>query len=153
MAATESNGLERLNSFVGTWKTNGIVKGDPSAPPAHFTALDTYEWLPGGHFLLHRFDADMPEGNVKGIEVIGFRKEDDSYPMRSYDSLGNESVMEGRFEAGVWRFVGQTVRFSGAFRDNGNVFAGAWEMRPDEASAWRPWMDVTLTNVDGANPE
>jgi hypothetical protein len=109
--------LERLNSFVGVWETVGTITGDPSGEPMPFTAIDTYEWLPGGYFLLHRFDANMPDGNVKGIEIIGYRQEDNSYQMHSYDSLGNVSVAEARFEAGVWTFIGPSLRFSGGFRE------------------------------------
>ncbi|MGH7725605.1 MAG: DUF1579 family protein [Candidatus Eiseniibacteriota bacterium] len=56
--------LGRLNPFVGVWNTEGEMRNTPSGSSTKFKATDTYEWLPGGHFLLHRFDANMPDGNV-----------------------------------------------------------------------------------------
>ena len=47
---------------------------------------------------------------------------------------------------GVWNTEGAT-RFSSSFRDGGRVFAGTWELRSDEQSNWRPWMDVMLTKA------
>jgi hypothetical protein len=113
-----------------------------------FKAKDRYEWLPGGHFLFHRFDADMPESNIKGIEIIGYSPETGSYSMYSFDSLGNATVMQGRMDGETWRFVGENVRFAGSFDDGGKVFAGVWEMRSGDGSAWQPWMDIKLKKVE-----
>lgn len=140
--------LERLNPFVGAWDTEGEIKNSPSKQSAKFRATDTYEWLPGGHFLLHRFDAAMPDGKIQGIEVIGYSREHDSYPMRSFDSLGNTNLMQARLEMNTWTFVGEGIRFTGGFRDSGRIFAGLWELRSSDGAAWRPWMDVRLRKVE-----
>jgi hypothetical protein len=143
-----STHLARLNAFAGVWDTNGEIKAGPSGQPVKFTATDAYEWLPGGHFLLHRFEADMPDGKVEGIEVIGYNQETKSYPMHSFDNSGNASVMHARIENDTWIFTGESLRFTGRFLDNGKVFAGLWELRSSDGSAWQPWMDVKLRKVE-----
>lgn len=145
--AAASADLGRLNAFVGAWETNGEIVAGSSGQRVKFEATDTYEWLPGGHFLLHRFDAEMPEGEVEGIEVIGFDQETKSYPMHSFDSSGTASIMHARVVNDVWTFTGETIRFTGGFRDDGRVFAGVWELRSSDGSAWHPWMDVRLKKV------
>jgi hypothetical protein len=115
-ASTE---LERLNPFVGVWDTEGEMKPGSQETPAGFKAIDTYEWLPGGHFLIHRFDADMPDGKIQGIEVIGYSQESNSYSMHSFDSSGKVSIMQARVEKDTWTFV-------------------------SEGAAWQPWMNVRL---------
>jgi hypothetical protein len=139
--------LERLNPFVGEWNTEGEMKSHASEQSEKFKATDTYEWLPGGHFLLHCYDADMPDGKVQGIEVIGYSRESDSYPMRSFDSTGNSSLMQGRVDKEEWTFVGETIRFIGGFRDNRKVFRGLWEFLSPDDGSWKPLMDVTLRKV------
>lgn len=146
-ASAATPDLERLNPFVGIWETEGEVKAGPTGKPVKFQASDTYEWLPGGHFLLHRFDADMPDGRVQGIEVLGYSREDGCFSQHSFDNSGKVSVMQARVEKDTWTFVGEGVRFTGSFQDNGKVFAGLWELRSEEDAAWRPWMDVRLTKV------
>jgi hypothetical protein len=89
----------------------------------------------------------MPEGEVEGIEVIGFDPETNSYPMHSFDSSGNAGIMHARIVNAVWTFTGETIRFTGGFRDEGRVFAGVWELRSSDGSPWRPWMDVRLKKV------
>jgi hypothetical protein len=139
--------LERLNPFVGVWKTEGEMRTDPNAP-ARFTAMDTYEWLPGGYFLLHHFDADMPDGKVQGIEVIGYSPETNSYPMHSFDNSGKASIMQARLEQDTWTFIGESMRFTGGFHDDGKVFAGLWESRSGEGAAWQPLMNVRLMKIE-----
>jgi hypothetical protein len=145
--AARPSELERLDSFAGVWRTDGEMNVGPSGQPVTFTAKDVYEWLPGGYFLLHRFDADMPEGRLQGMEVIGYSPEDDFYPMRSFDSLGNESVMKARWDEDTWTFAGENVRFTGRFHDDGNVFAGLWEQRAADGAPWQAWMNVKLTKT------
>lgn len=136
--------LRRLEPFLGCWNTEGEMIAGPSASSVGFNATDTYEWQAGGRFLLHRFDADMPDGKVRGIEVIGYDPERESYTMRSFDSSGSVSVMQAKADGDAWTFIGETLRFSGGFRDNGTTFAGLWEIRAEDGSAWRPLMNVRL---------
>jgi len=148
MYTAASADLGRLNAFVGVWDTEGTMNAGPSGQSVKFKATDTYEWLPGGHFLLHRFDADMPNGNVKGIEVIGYNQENKSYLVHSFDSVGNASVMQARIEKDTWTFIGENIRFTGGFSDKGKIFSGLWELRSGEGSSWQPWMDVRLRKVE-----
>jgi hypothetical protein len=136
--------LARLNPFVGTWATEGEVLGGGPEPAATFRARDSYEWMPGGHFLLHRFEAEMPDGQVQGLEVIGAGREPATFAMRSFDSTGQASVMTARVTADAWTFEGENVRFRGGFRDEGRQFLGRWELRSDDEAGWQPWMDVRL---------
>ena len=87
------------------------------------------------------------DGNVKGIEVIGYNQENKAYSMQSFDSLGNAGVMQARLENDTWNFVDQSMRFTGNFRDGGKVFAGIWELRTDDESIWQPWMKIRLRKV------
>lgn len=144
--------LEPLEAFVGTWTTEGEVTTAAPGRRTAFTATDTYEWLPGGHFLLHRFDADMPDGRVEGIEVIGQGRASGTYAMHAFDNTGTSSVMQARIEGGRWTFVGENIRFAGRFGEGGRVFAGSWEGRSGRDGSWQPLMEVTLTRTDRSVP-
>lgn len=138
---------KRLEAFVGTWRTEGEIRASSSGPAARFHATDVYEWLPGGFFLVHRWDAHMPDGETKGIEIIGYDGASRTYLMHFFDNQGNTGIMRGSVESGIWRFTGETLRFTGGFQDDGNTLVGVWEQRSGEGSDWRPWMDVKLTKV------
>ena len=87
----------------------------------------------------------MPDGEFKGVEIIGYDASSQTYPMHAFDSWGNTAVMRATVEGDAWMFAGESMRFRGGFRDEGKTFAGVWEQRSRGGSNWLPWMDITLT--------
>ena len=140
-------GHARLAPFVGRSKTAGQVLASDSGPGFPFAGTDTYEWVPGGFFLLHRVDVDMGGERVQALEIIGWDAERGTYPMRSFDSQGNTGEMQAAVRDGTWTFQGDAERFTGAFSDGGATLSGRWERR--EGERWLPWMDVRLTKESG----
>lgn len=134
--------LERLAPFVGRWETRGEVLASPSAPAMAFAGTDTYEWLPGGFFLLHRVDVQMGEERVQALEVIGWNADRGAYVARSFDHRGGEEVMHATLLDGAWTFTGDASRFTGRFDERGTTLSGRWERRAGEQ--WLPWMEVRL---------
>ena len=76
--------------------------------PVPIAGTDTYQWLPGGFFLVHHVDVVIGEQQVQAIELIGeYDPASDAFTARAYDNLGNVTVMQARVdEQGVWRFTG-----------------------------------------------
>ena len=144
--AAASPGLEKLEAFVGTWSTAGEIRAGEHGPATAFSAIDRYEWMEGGHFLLHHVDARMGDGHLVALEVIGYDAATGTYPMRSFDSQGNTGTHTARMQDGTWTFQGESERFTGRFSDDGNTITGLWEQSADGVT-WTPWMDVTLTRV------
>ena len=143
-ATSASSELERLTPFLGAWDTDGLIRATGVGDASSFRVVDTYERLPGGHFLVHRVDANMPEGRAQGIEIIGYSRDRGDHPMHAFDSTGLASVIRARVEQDTRTFLGDSLRFTGRFRDNGRTFDGTCEMRSVDGSSWQPWMDVTL---------
>ena len=138
--------LGRLDAFVGTWKTEGVIRAGEHGPESTFTAIDRYEWMEGGHFLLHHVDARMGGGHLTALEIIGYDAATGTYPMRSYDSQGNTGTHTATLHDGAWTFQGPSERFTGSFSEDGGTITGLWEQSADGA-AWTPWMDVVLTRA------
>ena len=133
-----------LDAFVGTWRTEGVIRAGEHGPAAAFTATDRYEWMAGGFFLIHHVAAQMGEDPLTALEIIGYDPATGTYPMRSFDSQGNTGTHQAALRDGVWTFAGDTERFTGSFSEDGNTITGLWEQSAD-GSTWVPWMDVTLT--------
>lgn len=133
-----------LAPFVGRWRTRGRVLAD-DGPSAEIVGTDTYAWLPGGFFLLHRVDVRMGGERVEVLEVIGWDMERGEYFMHAYDSLGNAGQMHAHAVDGTWTFQGETERFTGAFGDGGTTLSGRWERL--DGGEWVPWMDIHLTKT------
>jgi uncharacterized protein DUF1579 len=136
---------KRLDVFVGKWNTEGTILASPSGPTSKLKAVDTYEWLPGGFFLVHHVDGRMGGEEVKAIEIIGYDVTSQKYFTRSFDNQGNTSTYQASLLDGVWTILGDSERFTGLFGAGDSTLTGKWERF--EGSEWLPWMDVRLTKV------
>lgn len=139
--------LKRLEAFVGKWNTEGQIKASPLGPAGNLIGTDTYEWLAGGFFLIHRVDVHMGDQKTESIEIIGYDTSNEIYPMHSFDSQGNSIVMQARVTGDTWMFTSEAMRFTGVFSKDGKSISGKWEYLGDDSN-WHRWMDVKLTKAE-----
>ena len=152
--------LERLEVFLGTWNLEGQQYEGPFGPAAKITAVETYEWLPGGFFLVHRFDARIGGQPIACIEVIGHDASSQSYPTRTFCSDGNTNEWQFRERDGVWTSAEAApmarnpmqARSTSVFSDAGNTMTAKWEYSSDGA-AWQTFWDVKATKAWRARRE
>ncbi len=134
---------KRLEVFIGRWNTEGLTKEGQFGPATKIIGVDTYEWLEGGFFLVHRVDVQMGDDEVKGIEIIGYDDAKQTYHTYSFDNQGNNAIYEARVLNGIWNFAGESERATVEFSEGGNSITGKWERLGDDSN-WHPWMDVKL---------
>lgn len=134
---------KQLSRFVGRWNTEGKIHTTNTTPEMKITGTDMYEWLPGEYFLLHKVDVWVGDDKNETFEVIGFDQRIGKYTMQHYDNKGNSGTMTATYENEVWTFQGETLRFTGGFKNNDKEFSGIWEQRSKEKD-WTHWMDIKL---------
>ncbi|KQS28025.1 DUF1579 family protein [Dyadobacter sp. Leaf189] len=135
--------LHLLNRLAGKWKTTG--KLGKEATTNNIEGTDTYEWIPGGFFLLHTVDVIMDGERKQSIEVIGYDLLSGTYPMHFYDDIGESGGMSGSFDGDKWTISSPEMRFHGAFTQNDQVLSGTWERYV--GSSWRYLMDIRLEKM------
>jgi hypothetical protein len=75
---TPSAELRRLDIFVGKWHTEGLSYGsgqskeNPYDSPVRWLGEETYEWLPGGFFLIRHWKGQIGNAAINGMEMIGY---------------------------------------------------------------------------------
>jgi Protein of unknown function (DUF1579) len=141
-----------LSVFAGNWITQGTIRATKDAAASEMRAIDRYEWLPGGFFMLHTVDALIGGSVSQSIEVIGYDSEHACYVTRSYDDQGTSDDFTARLNGQAWSIDGEKVRFRGAFNADGAVLTGTWEQRSGQAR-WREWMDIALRKVTSVNSD
>jgi hypothetical protein len=144
--------LQNLEVFVGKWNTEGEILDGGERHGAIVQGTDIYEWLAGGFFLVHHVDVRMTLGNkgwdAKSIEIIGpYDASQQTYPMHSFDNMGNAEVMQAKVKGVDIQFLGDTMRFNGKVSDNGSTISGMWEFASDGKN-WSPWMRIKLTKAE-----
>ena len=144
---TKPTGKHRaLSVLAGKWITQGTIRATEYAVSSEMRAIDRYEWLPGGFFMLHKVDALIGGTVSQSIEVIGYDAKQACYVTRSYDDHGTSDGFTARLKGRAWSIDGENVCFKGAFDARGLVLAGTWEQRSGKGR-WSPWMNIELRKV------
>ncbi len=142
----------RLDVFVGNWRSSGetFAEGqradDPRASSLPWTSEESYEWLPGGFFLLHRWDAMAGSLEFKGSEVIGHDAEG-GYFTRFFDNAGNHPDYRLAVDGQVWTFSEPATRATVTVVEGGKRMNFNWEWRQGEGR-WLPLCERVAQRVE-----
>lgn len=135
--------LQALDIFAGVWKTSGIMSGNSEGQTVPIEGTDTYEWVSGGYFLLHKVDVMIGGTRNETTELIGYDPKTGTYPMHYFDNNGHTGTMKASLHNGTWTFLGESLRFTGGFSPDGGQLTGNWEAR--EGTTWKHLMKIELT--------
>lgn len=145
---------ERLNAFIGAWKTEGRQLDGPIGPEAKINAVDTYEWLTGNMFVVHRFEGMVGESGAACIEIIGYDEANDRYPVHTFYNTGIQRSWRLRDDDGNWKLEGDwaiggriaQVRCTINLADNDGTMRSRWECRRDDGE-WDTFWELEATKV------
>lgn len=147
-------GLEALLPLVGKWHTEGEQVEGPLGPASPFVAVETFEWLDGGTFLIHRLDGRFGRQPAACIEVMGkgpageivahsFYNDGNANTWR-VEPLASGLVLSGKWSAGTSGTF--HVRYTMTLTDVGNTLEGKWEQSRDGAS-WKVFLETRATKA------
>lgn len=100
--------LKKLDMFVGKWKQEGQAQVSPYGPAGKLTSVDSYEWMPGGFFMTHHWDAVQAGVAIKGMEVIGYDAAKKVYTTRFFDNYGNSGWQTATVQGNTWTWTGDS---------------------------------------------
>jgi hypothetical protein len=147
-------GLEGLRPLVGKWHTEGRQLEGPLGPASPFVAVETFEWLEGGHFLVHRLDGKFGARPAACVEIFGFNEARELYVHTFYND-GNTNTWQLEADAhtltlnGTWsKGQGPTfrLRYSAHVIEEGNTLEGKWEHSRD-GHDWTTFMETRATKA------
>ena len=138
----------RLQNFIGTWETEGQQYAGPYGPAGKVKALETYEWLTGRAFIVHRFEGHVAEEPAASIEVIGPAGNGKTVPVRAFYDRGVASdwTLEERGPTtwilnGSWPMAGREAKARCTLIDGGDTLTARWEYAT-EGGEWQVSWDV-----------
>jgi Protein of unknown function (DUF1579) len=151
-----SNEMQQLKPFVGHWAMEGRQYDSPFGPAARIRATQTYEWLQGEHFLIHRFDGHVGSSEAACVEIIGYETSKLAYRYRTFYNNGRTAEWLGREHDDAWVLTGVwqmpngsfTVRCTTQFDEDQHAMTGLWEYSTDQ-SKWKIFWDVKAQRATG----
>ena len=147
----------RLNVFIGNWHAEGTSYGDGQdvahqrAAGAPWTSDESYEWLPGKFFILHRWDAMAGKHEFKGAEIIGYDEAKASYFTRLFDNAGNHPEYRASVDGDVRNFKEPQTRATVTVQGGGSKMSFKWEWK-NGGSDWLPLCDQVASRTQRASP-
>ena len=142
----------QLDAFVGHWHAegksyaDGQQADDPRATAVDWDSDEVYEWMEGGYFLVHRWDATVGKRVFRGTEIIGHDPQG-GYFTRFFDNAGHHPEYKVAVDGDTWTFEEPGTRATVAFADDGASLEIAWQWRND-GSDWLPLCDLVSRRVD-----
>lgn len=137
----------RMDLLVGTWALQGRQLESPFGPALRISAKETFEWLEGRHFLIHRFNGMLGEAPMACVEMLGKER------VHSFYNDGRKIIWASRFEDHHWLISGWwitehepvQVRCTTHFVSDKQRSA-VWE-RSTDGTTWRIFWEVTAWKV------
>ena len=137
---------DRMAVFVGHWMARGQTEAVTSGASENMTQQHTYEWLPGGFHILHRWAGQIGPREHTGVEIIGYDAGADAYEVHFFDSDGWARTYQARARDRVWTFTGTRERCAIMFADDGRTMTTHWD-RSTDGVTWEALCDVRATRV------
>ncbi|WP_338720425.1 DUF1579 family protein [Devosia sp. XK-2] len=151
MTDFHSENHRRLNILAGVWDTTITLIGVDGAEGATSLAVDTYRWMPNGHFLVHEVDAMMGDQRVRATEIFGVEQASGEFFSRSYDADGCTNDFASTIDGIDYLITGEVQRFAGQFTEDGTTLRGEWQQLANHQ--WRPFVRVVLEKRSQAQPD
>ncbi|MES2514886.1 MAG: DUF1579 family protein [Bacteroidota bacterium] len=134
--------LKKLNFLIGEWHTSGKVSKASSGSSKIIRGMDTYEWISGGFFILHRVDVFMGNKKTEAVEIIGYDEIRKCYFMKSFDSEGASTTMYAELEKPrMLKFGDNQMRSVLTAQKDGHSMSAKWELSKN-GKAWKSWMKL-----------
>ena len=146
--------ITQLSPLIGEWSMEAAF---PASGPSGVRGRALFEWLPGGGFLVQRWEVPHPDA-PDGIAIVGAAG-GDGYLQHYFDSRGVARLYEMSFGDGLWTLsrtaadfspLSFSQRFTARFSDDGDTIAGRWEMSHD-GSSWELDFELTYTRSAPGN--
>jgi hypothetical protein len=150
---TPAPGLELLTPWLGKWHTEGQQLDSPLGPAAPFVDVETFEWLEGGHFMVHRLEGKLGQEPAACVELLGKDAQSQLTAQSFYgdgqtrswrlSEAGKTLVLNGTWSKGSETFQ---VRYVASFEEEGNTIVGTWEQSRD-GHDWQTFLEARSTKA------
>ncbi len=138
--------MHELEPLIAIWRTTGRVFDEHGAEVMRVDGTDAYEWMPGGHWIIHHIDVMMGDDRTRALEMIGDPSDDGSFVMRAFDASGAFDTMTLRANGREFHTQGDGVRNTLTVAPDGGAMAAVWERQRDDGS-WVRWMELDFARA------
>jgi len=128
--------MKLLAMLTGKWKLSGVGHAAPGADGYRIYGTESYDWVPGGHFLSGKWDMLFDVAAYKGVSIMGYNAVKKHLYMTHFDDAGYVRHYKVRVCGNHWSITGNRERISIHFAANGQSFTEKREISTDNTT-WK----------------
>jgi hypothetical protein len=137
-----------LAAFIGKWTIEGQnLAKTPVTASSDVKGIETYDWLPGGFFVIYRWERHFATATHKGLGMISHDETNHTFSSTHYDNMGNKKTYEMVHDEEGWKLIGETERAIITFDETGNSFTENWEILDDDNN-WQPLCSLNSKRIN-----
>jgi hypothetical protein len=103
--------IDRLAVLIGTWRMAAVFPDGRQGPPEDTAARTVFEYGPGDHMLIQRWQVPHPAA-PDGIAIITVDRARDGFLQHYFDDRGVVRLYQMTFAAGFWTLERTAADFS-----------------------------------------
>lgn len=139
MPHIENSPFKRL---IGTWKTSGQVRSANGT--MSLSGQDSYEFILGGNYILHRADVIIGNEKSETLEMISIDTETGHARMQYFNSKGESGVMTGEINNDEFKITGKGIKFIGAVNRESTEVTGRWFIQTEN----QDWTEFIILKLE-----
>ncbi len=97
----------RLAYLVGAWSFEGEAAATPWGPAGKYTGNETCSWFTGDFAIVCHSSSHGPQGESKGMSVMGYDPEEKVYTFFGTDSMGSTDTGKGVVAGDTWTWTAE----------------------------------------------
>jgi hypothetical protein len=93
--------------------------------------IDTFHWMPGGHFLMHEGEGTVGDQPIRGLDILGRGAVPRAYISWFFDNGGNHPLCRVTEHDRVWTCTGEFQRAIHTVSEDGKPMKVHWDWSKD----------------------
>ena len=128
--------MKSLSMLTGKWKLSGVGHAATGSDGYRIYGTESYDWVPGGHFLSGKWDMMFDVAPYKGVGIMGFNAQKKQFYMTHFDDAGYVRHYKVKVSGNNWSITGNRERITIEFAQDGQSFTEKREISTDNAT-WK----------------
>jgi len=138
--------MKALALLTGQWTLSGTGHADPEFAGYRIHGTESYDWVPGGHFLSGKWDMLFDMAAYRGVGIMGYNARKKQFYMTHFDDAGYVRHYKVRVDGHSWSITGNRERITIEFAPDGQSFTEKREISTDNAT-WKLHCSIQATKL------
>lgn len=138
--------MKLLSVLAGQWKMCGTGNADSGSDKCTINGTESYDWVPGGHFLSGNWNMLFDAETSKGVCIMGYHAGKKHLYLTNFDDAGYVRHYKVKVCGNDWQITGNRERISIHFATDKQSYTERREISADNET-WKLYCTIEAVRV------